>query len=181
MVQVWWRCPARDQGPVRCSAHDDHLSIACDEADSNHVLLAARVDLVKQHVDLRSFLLDKTRTGMPSGLRVLIHYAIGTVHRATAMAAHIDLKTGTSTPITELIFVPFGYLLTYGVDPPDLRPIEITHYASHGYDDQLAVNMNLRLLCTLSPLPCDYSTPAELEATRAVNERVMAELQKKAR
>lgn len=132
------------------------------------------VDLVTECPDVQPFLLDKTRVGMPTGLRIYIHYAVGTVHRYGPWGVHINFNTMHATPMSEFIWPPFGYLLTYGEASPDPRPAEITRYASHGYDDQVEVNMNLPLLCTLSPIPGDYQTPEELEQTKKENDCVTA-------
>lgn len=133
-------------------------------------------DLVKQYPGVQDFLLDKTRNGMPVGLRVYIHYAVGTAHRYQSHAFHIDMGTSRITPLSEFVWPPFGYLLTYGEPAPDPRPIEITAYADYDFNDRLSVDMNLPLLCTLSPMPGDYQTLEELEANKAENDRIMAEL-----
>jgi hypothetical protein len=133
------------------------------------------VDLVTQHPDVQQFLLDKTRIRMPTGLRVYIHYAIGSVHRYGPWGLRINTDTGHATPMSEFVWPPFGYLLTYDEPSPDPRPIEITHWARHGFDDHLTVDMNLPLLCTLSPMPGDYQTPEELEQSKADNDRYLAE------
>jgi hypothetical protein len=136
-------------------------------------------ELATQHPDVQDFLLDKTRSGMPAGLRLYVHYALGTVHRYHSQVFHIDTDTSHVTPMSEFVWPPFGYLLTYGEPSPDPRPVEVTSYANYGFNDKLVVDMSLPLLSTSSPMPGDYRSPEELEAAKAENEKFLAEWQAK--
>jgi hypothetical protein len=112
--------------------------------------------------------------GMPTGLQIHTHYAIGTVHRYLACGMHIRTETMKGTKLSEFVFPPFGYMLTYDGDAcPSAGPLEITHWSGYGYDDTETVDMNLPLLCTLSPIPGDHQTPQELTATKAENDRII--------
>jgi hypothetical protein len=137
-------------------------------------------ELVEQHPDIKPFLLDRERNGMPSGMRIFVHHAVGKVSRGIGFAAKLDLNTGTTTVMSELVFPPFGYLMTYGGDdPPDPSAVvEITSFADHHYDDCKALAMTLAVVPTFSPFPGDYRTKEELEATAAENRRWEAEHQR---
>ena len=131
-------------------------------------------ELVQAHPALKTLLLDKERNGLPDELRIFLHHAVGNVSRSIGFAMQIDLNTGQMTPMTELVFPPFGYLMTYGEDQPDPRAIEITSFASHGYSDCGEVDMTLPLVPTVSPFPGDYRTKEELEECAAESERFLA-------
>jgi len=81
---------------------------------------------------------------------------------------------------SKLVFPPFGYLLTYGDDPPEPRAVrEITSFAGYRYGDCGQVEMTLPLVQTVSPFPGDYRTKEELEQCAAENLRWMAEHERK--
>lgn len=137
-------------------------------------------ELVQAYPDIKKFLLDKERSGMPDGLRIFVHHALGRVSRQVGFAVKIDLNTGEATPMTELVFPPFGYLLMYGEEPPEPRAVvEITNFAGYRYSDCGEVDMTLPLVPTVSPFPADYRTKEELEATADENLRWTAEHERK--
>lgn len=127
------------------------------------------VDFVRAFPEVKAFLLNKRLPGMPSGLRVFVHYAIERVARQHGMAALVDLRGDRNVYMSELVFPPFGYALVVGDEVPDSRLVEITDFANHDFDRCRDMTMNFPLLPAVSPFPGDYRTRAEIveEAARA--------------
>jgi hypothetical protein len=131
-------------------------------------------ELVKTHPELRKFLLDRDCVGLPAGLRVFVHFAVGATSRRLGMGAPINLATGSMTMLTELVFPPLGYLMTYDSAPaPDPRLLELTALSCNPYNLRRTMTMNFPLLPTVSPLPADYRTRDEMEHDKAENDLAM--------
>lgn len=106
--------------------------------------------------DLVRFVLNREVRGLPSDIRLFVYYALGPHIRSTGVMASLNLDEGSHTLLSEITFPPFGYVMTYGDEPPDARLIEITHFARSPYGESTLSELPLSALETHTLIPGDY-------------------------
>lgn len=114
------------------------------------------------HPELVQFVMDKERRYLNPKYRVFAYYNTAETGRRVGIAGRLDLKTRQVIVMSEISFVPFGYLLTLGSEPPDQRLLEITHFARYGYDEFEVAELRIPVLQTHLAIPGDYRTREEI-------------------
>jgi hypothetical protein len=120
---------------------------------------------------LVEFVMDRRRTGLPSGYRFYAFWMLRGLLRQSGVAGHLNTETGESSVLAEVVHPPFGYVLGLGgTRLNDRRPTEITDFANYAYDDRRQIRRLLPVLPTLWTMPGDYRSEAELDHDVRVND-----------
>jgi hypothetical protein len=115
------------------------------------------------HPELQQFVLDKEKTGLSSRYRFFVYYFGGGSLRSAGVMGRMNVETGELLAFSELVFPPFGYVLTFGQNAPDSRLAEISHFADFKFEDFRVGHVSLPVLETHLVLPGDYRTLAEIQ------------------
>ena len=124
----------------------------------------------KAHPALSAFVLNRDQTGLPDRYRFFLSLNLGPLSRSLGLSLHIDLRTGASTPVSEVVYFPFAYLMT--IDAPVLdAPLwsslgEITGFANVPYEDTADVALALPIGFAHTPYPGDYRSAAAMRQER---------------
>ncbi len=73
---------------------------------------------------------------------------------------------GAASSLSEITFLPFGYVMTAGDDPPHPDMEEITGFGTYEYDDFKMIHLRLPVLSVASPYPGDYRSLNEVMQVR---------------
>jgi hypothetical protein len=121
--------------------------------------------------ELQRFVLDRERKYLSPGYRFFVYYhAEGSARRA-GVSGWLDMAAGRTRVLSEIAFPPFGYVLTFGDDPPDPRMFEITHFCRFDYQEFAVMEIKLPLLPTHLALPGDYRSREQIERDAEENRR----------
>ena len=117
---------------------------------------------------LEKFVLDRYTNGLPTNIRVYVGYSVGPNSRSSGKSG--ILNGGGSSPqgyvVSEIAFPPFVFVLTLDSPCPDPRLLDISFFASSGYDEEKSFCMSLPVLPINTAYPTDYRTQAEVENPR---------------
>lgn len=114
---------------------------------------------------LRTFLLNKERTGLPPEFRIYSFYTLGPYGRQSGIAARLgwtDQGGFRGSTFSEISFPPFGFVLAISSAPLDPHMVDITYFARFPYNDWCQQFLDFRVLPTASPLPGDFRPPEEI-------------------
>lgn len=101
---------------------------------------------------MRDFVQQKDSRRLPAGMRVFLYASRSKTVRQYSSFAALTLHSGPVS-FTELYSEPIGAILTFDSGPLDTRHTEITHFARHGYDEQVEMFCTLPILAVDSVLP----------------------------
>ncbi len=110
------------------------------------------------------FLLNKQMTHLPPKYRVFAYYNLEGEPRTSQIMAVAKFDTGSASLQTEIAYPPYGYVLTLdGERPLDRRLVEISHFASYEYNEEVNVPLHLPVLPTHGLFGADYRTQEEID------------------
>ena len=118
---------------------------------------------------LEKFILNREQNGLPPDIRVFAYYTIGSTTRSIGVSGAISFDSGTVRIMSEISFRPFGYVLSFGANPPDSRLTDISHFAHYAYDESVDLTIRLPMLDAHLPLPGDYRTRDEIDSDERAN------------
>jgi hypothetical protein len=130
------------------------------------VLAVNSPELAAANPALRRFVLDRDRVGLAARYRFYVSLNFGPmISRSSGVGFELDVRTGLATVITEVLYVPFAYLMT--IDAPVVAPkwsklAEITAFANVPYDDVADVDLSLPIGFAHTALPGDYRSSAAI-------------------
>lgn len=116
------------------------------------------------------FVLNRYTKGLPDDIRLHAAYTAGRTSRTAGKSGLITGVGGNDMrahAISEVAFPPFVFVLTLGSDCPDPRLVDISFFASFGYDEMSRPYMNFPVLPINSPYPTDYRTTSEIRRAAA--------------
>jgi hypothetical protein len=111
---------------------------------------------------LRDFVLSPESKGLPDCYGVLVHFSKDTRSRQSGVSAMLRLGSGTFV-LSEIVFPPFGYLLTIGSQSPDRRLVDVSFFRRFGLNEHVDLHLPLHVLPVTTIFPADYRTEAEVE------------------
>jgi hypothetical protein len=120
------------------------------------------LEFSRKNRDLATFVLDRDRSGLPSGYDV--HLALVRGRRARSIGVAGIISNGQNYLVTEVAFPPFGLWMTIGTPSNDMG--RITTFGSCEYDEQRSVKLDVLVGEVFSPYPCDYRSEADIRAAR---------------
>jgi hypothetical protein len=117
---------------------------------------------------LRHLVLSKRATGLPPDIQIYAGYTKGPYTRSASKSGLLNQRGGASSlyAFSEFTFPPFVFVMTFASPCPDARLLDITSFASHGYDDLRTLYLSMPVLEVNSPYPSDYRPAAEIKAAK---------------
>ena len=132
-------------------------------------------EFAEKHPDLVKFVLDKHARFINPTTRIYTYYSLSPRVRQTGVTAAGSFDSAGFRIMSEFVFVPFGYLMSFDSTPPDDRLCEITGFNRFSYDDWHEINLRLPVLPIYTYFPGDYRDKAtvmrQVEMSRAKGER----------
>jgi hypothetical protein len=124
-------------------------------------------DFTSCNPTIRQFLLDRERRYLDPKFAVYVYYCAQGVVRMWGPSAILSFDSSAErlrkkSLMAEIVFPPYGYVLTIDSQPPDLRLTDISYFAGCGFDDRIIFGRNLCVLPTHLALPGDYRTEQEI-------------------
>ena len=123
------------------------------------------------HPELARFVLDRERRHLPERVRIFAFYAVDRGARYSSVASSMNLyDSSKNRTFSEMTFLPFGYAMSFdGEKPPHEAMAEISFFGRYAYNDWKTIPLQLPVLPTVSFLPGDYRTEAEIDECRRQN------------
>ena len=119
-----------------------------------------------EHPDLVNFVLNKERTHLSPDYRFFVYFSTTDVYRMCGTSIQgrfsADFSRMKIFELSEIAFVPFGYIMTYKSDPPENRLCEITPFADFAYKEYKEIALNIPLLPVHTIYPGDYRAPGQI-------------------
>lgn len=115
------------------------------------------------NADLREFVLDRSRQGLPERYRFYLTLLEGPNARYAGLTGKSNLSTHQSLLVTELAYPPFAYSLVIGEPLKGLPTADISHYADMGADEQSDVVLDLLVGFAHTPLPLDFRSQGAID------------------
>jgi hypothetical protein len=117
--------------------------------------------LLDHHQPLRDFALNPQATGLPSRYQfyMFLTHPTSTVARYAGLSIRLAPGTWCGTWITDLVWPPFGYVMTLDESQP-LFPIgNVSSFADYGYEQAVDLDLRLPILVTDEPYPGEFADP----------------------
>jgi len=113
---------------------------------------------------LEKFILDKYTRHLPPDIRVYAGCTISGYSRSAGATGILDASGHFPQTyiFSEIAFPPFIFVLTLDSPCPDGRLVDISEFASYGYDAERSFDMQLPVLTIQSAYPTDYRTKQEI-------------------
>ncbi len=112
--------------------------------------------------ELVRFVLNKETKYLSPKYRFWVYYNSTGRIRTIGGSGMANLYTGKFSLLSEITYPPFGYVLTINSEPPDNRPVEITHFARYDYNEFVVMPLQLPVLPTYLAIPGDYRTKEQI-------------------
>lgn len=112
------------------------------------------------YTGLAEFVLDRDKMGLPDRFRIYISGTYTDMIRKSDIAV-LASDTGFFR-FSEIVFPPFVCMLTVDSECPDNRLVDISHFSSYSYDDEVSFNILLSALPVYTPYPADYRRKDEI-------------------
>ena len=119
--------------------------------------------------ELTRYILNKEQGGFPEPLRLFVFLLdrSSSAARQTGISGVANLESAGIRVFSEIVFPPFGLVLSVDGNVPDARLQEITHFGRYGYHERADVVLDLPILPVTTYLPGDYRSRDELAADLA--------------
>lgn len=117
--------------------------------------------LLEHHRLLREYAMNPQAVGLPSRYQfyLLLTHPKSTVARYAGLSMRLASGTWCATWVTDLVWPPFGYVMTIDEPRPLLSIGNISHFANYGYDDRVDLELQLPVLLGEHPYPGEYGDP----------------------
>ncbi len=114
--------------------------------------------------ELVRFVLNKDAVGIEPQIHIYCFLNPSKVSRQSGVSGLLDFKKHRTKIISEIIFFPFGYILSLNEIKPDDRLAEITFFSGYHYNERKEIHLKLPYLPIYSYLPGDYRNEQEITA-----------------
>jgi hypothetical protein len=113
------------------------------------------VALLDHHRALRDYAMDPHAVGLPPRYQfyLVVTHPNGSVFRFAGLSILFQPGQWCGTWVTDLVWPPFGYVMTIDEPRPILPAGNISHFANYRYDERVDVNIDLPILVGDQPYP----------------------------
>jgi hypothetical protein len=112
--------------------------------------------------ELERFVLNREARFLSPRHRFFAYFNIEGRTRYSPTVGLLNTESGKWNMFTELTYPPYGYVMTYGEDPPHEHMFEITHFSRYKYGEFDVLQLRLPVLPTFGSMPGDYRTREEI-------------------
>lgn len=135
------------------------------------ILAVNGVGFAERNPELREFVLDRDRVGVPDGVQLYLALYLGPNSRLSGVQGKADVNTGEVHLMSEIAHAPFAYLASFD-EPSPLLPIgNITGFGDVPYTTRATAELHLLVGFGHTIYPTDLRTAAQLARDRAENQR----------
>lgn len=115
-------------------------------------------DFADAHPQLVRFVLSRYERNFPNYIRIYAFYTATSTIRQSGITAAMSIDTAFEPRVTsEIVFPPFGYLLTIRSSSPDPRLFDISFFHRYSALDIAELSLPIPLLAADSWIPGQYS------------------------
>ena len=125
----------------------------------------------ERHSELRKFVLDRDRQGVPDGIQLYLALFLGPNGRRSGVQGRLDVEKGNTYLTSEIAHPPFAYLASFDEPAPLLPAGNVTDFGEVPYSSQSNLEVDLVVGFGHTIYPADFRTRAELERDREENAR----------
>jgi hypothetical protein len=120
------------------------------------------------HPELRKFVLDRNAVGIPHKFRLYTYLTTSNTQagRITGIVATMDFGGSGPSVFSEIAFMPFGYILTIGSQPPAAGLFDITFFCYERFGQYRDLHLPIPSREVHSHLPADFRRQDEWEAVQ---------------
>lgn len=130
------------------------------------VLAVNGVGFAERHPELREFVLDRDRQGLPDGMQMYLSLYLGPNSRLSGVQAKLNAETGERFLMSEVAHPPFAYLTSFDEPSPILPTGNISEFADVPYTARADVEIEMLVGFGHTIYPSDYRTMAQIERDR---------------
>jgi hypothetical protein len=112
------------------------------------------------------FVLNKDSKYMEPHIRIYCFYSPSARSRHSGVAGVLNLNTHTQKIMSEIVFPPMGYVMSFNHLRPDERLFDITFFSEFSYNDYKEFGLRLPTLPVYTYFPGDYRSREEVLADR---------------
>lgn len=135
------------------------------------MLLAVNdVDFARRNTELREFVLDRNRVGLPAEIQVYLALYLGPISRCSGLQSKQDVSTGEIHVTSEIAHPPFAYVASFDEPSPLLPRGNITGFCDVPYTTRATAEIELLLGFGHTPYPADLRTAAQVTSDRTENQ-----------
>jgi hypothetical protein len=128
------------------------------------------VDFAHRNTQLREFVLERDRVGLPAGIQVYLAHYLGPISRRSGLQAKQNLGTGELHVSSEIAHPPFAYVASFDEPSPLLPRGNITGFSDIPYTTRATVDIEPLVGFGHTPYPADLRTAAQVARDRANNQ-----------
>jgi hypothetical protein len=133
------------------------------------VLVVNGVEFAERHPELRRFVLERDRVGVPDGIQLYLTLFLGPSSRQSGVQARASLATDDVHLMSEIAHPPFAYVASFDEPSPLLEVGNITGFGDVSYATRATATIDLIVGFGHTIYPVDFRTAAQLERDRADN------------
>lgn len=131
------------------------------------ILAVNDVDFARRNTELREFVLERDRVGLPAGLNVYLALYLGPISRRSGLQSRQNVSTGELHVTSEIAHPPFAYVASFAEPSPLLPRGNITDFSQVPYTTRACAEIELLVGFGHTPYPADLRTAAQLARDRA--------------
>jgi hypothetical protein len=114
------------------------------------------------HPELSRFVMDSMSQTLPERYGVYAAYNINDIVSHIPLQARANVRSGTTTWVSQIAHPPFVYVLTIDSESPDSRLADLRSFAGSAYGQDADIEIVLHLLPTNSCLAGDFRATGKL-------------------
>jgi hypothetical protein len=118
---------------------------------------------IESQIYLRKFILDQETKYLPDNIRIFIYMPEGFHGRKTGIMGMLDLNSHSTSLFCELLFPPFGYIMSIDGSVPSKAVQEISFFSQYNYNEFQDIFIKIPRLSCVSDFPLDYRTRKQME------------------
>ena len=144
------------------------------------LLSSAHAGFTDANPELKQFILNKEKKYIDPKYNLYVYYYKAGVYRNTGLIINGEMKNKVTfeskiTPMIEISYPPYGYIMTINNKAKDSRLADITHFTRYGYNDFKVAYLKLTALPTYLMFPGDYRDKKEIEDAGRKGKKLMQE------
>ena len=116
--------------------------------------------------ELVRFVLNKKGRFLEPHIRIYCFYSPSARSRQSGVSGVLNFYTHSQKIISEIVFPPMGYVMSFNQISPDERLFDITFFANYHYNDWKELGLRLPSLPIYTYLPGDYRSKKEVLSDR---------------
>lgn len=160
-----------DPSPYDARPKPTYLHVAFNELDRLAVakqivamlLMTSGRAVAERNPELARFVLDPEARGLPDRYRLFLALSPGPMARSTGVVGHLNTVTGQTRVVSELVYPPFGYAMTFN-GTAAYEAGEITDWTLAAKGERVTVPLGLPLGFAHTALPADLRSRAQIHA-----------------